>query len=912
MAELNTILDYALFYLSKGLSVIPLKPRDKKPIVKWKEFQQRKPTEEEVRKWFEGKTPEDVGIAIVCGRVSGNLIVIDFDDFEKYQEFEQKVAKSGLKGLINTWIVRTGKGVHIYYRLTDDAFQKFGRTRVRFVEGVDIKGEGGYVVAPPSIHPSGKQYFFPIPPTDVDIKILNFGELESILRLIAEEYKIGDTIYLGESVAPSDELKELEKVAGEGEGEKKKTENIKFRTLDATTKLKIKELLWKAYKPGYRQTLLLYLAGWLAHARISFKDAAELLWMFVDSDESENKDVRKWLDALCYSYGKVYGDKFVKEELKKLWPTITSWLAKYNVPPPEQLFNRNFETGEEVAGRGGLLKLLTDQGFSEEEATDIITRLQELLQSASPFKDLLAIIYDYDKQKYIIINYRKKFVVDGRRTEKGFKFGPTVFDGAPRSITVYIDPLGGYEKFDVVWEFENRPPLKIVNAALPDILARLRLASAISYRAKAEDFLSRIIQWFIRTGRAEVKTEISAPGFYLINGELKAVKVNWLGEPSDDEVREALEFLNYLAENWYAHCIEKFATVIKWAVVAPFNFVYKQRGQFIPWLYLFGVSKTGKTRLGYIALSIWGLELTTKNVKSGASIDTVPRFGAVASESTFPVLINEPGGALEKEEVREAIKNAIDSTVARGKYLHGGYVDIPSLRPFIFASNKVLPTDDALLRRLVVITFTFRERIPDDLANEFQTQIEPQFKKLKPIGAAVAKMVLENPSLLDMDWRKLAEKILTDLYQRYLGEVPEWVSLWHEERFDVYENVRELIREFMLSAILDAYSKHVGRDDSDVESKIRYVLNQGLIPWLILRRDGKVVVTTGIIRVIGKQLGTVNTLKSLAELLGWDYKVVKLGKRPVRAAVTTLEEFIEFLLPNPDTETENEEAEEVA
>jgi len=70
-------------------------------------------------------------------------------------------------------------------------------------------------------------------------------------------------------------------------------------------------------------------------------------------------------------------------------------------------------------------------------------------------------------------------------------------------------------------------------------------------------------------------------------------------------------------------------------------------------------------------LSLWGLG--SSNIKSGANIDTPARLGYVLSQSTFLVLVNELGNAFAKDEIVEIIKSAVESTVARGKYIRGSY-----------------------------------------------------------------------------------------------------------------------------------------------------------------------------------------------------------------------------------------------
>ncbi len=146
MKELKTTLDYARWYVSKGFSIIPLKPRDKKPAIEtWKIFQTHKPTDDNLKKWFGNGSKNNIGI--VTGAISG-ICVLDFDTPEAY-ELAKKI------GLPDTPTVKTGKGYHYYFKYREGIrnFQKRDD-----LPGIDLRGDGGYVVAPPSIHPSGEKY----------------------------------------------------------------------------------------------------------------------------------------------------------------------------------------------------------------------------------------------------------------------------------------------------------------------------------------------------------------------------------------------------------------------------------------------------------------------------------------------------------------------------------------------------------------------------------------------------------------------------------------------------------------------------------------------------------------------------------------------------------------------------------
>lgn len=132
------ILKAAFGYVDKGLSVIQV-GSNKKPILKWQEFQERKATKEEIEKWFKWLPNGNIGI--VTGKISG-ITVVDVEkggDISKWPE---------------TFTVKTGGGgYHLYYK-----YQEGVRNGARICELTDIRGDGGYVVAPPSIHASGIPY----------------------------------------------------------------------------------------------------------------------------------------------------------------------------------------------------------------------------------------------------------------------------------------------------------------------------------------------------------------------------------------------------------------------------------------------------------------------------------------------------------------------------------------------------------------------------------------------------------------------------------------------------------------------------------------------------------------------------------------------------------------------------------
>ena len=136
-----------------GIAIIPLAPKTKKPLVRWRDYQTRLPTEAELLRWFYPGNSRNV--AAVCGW--RGLTVLDFDDAASYGAW---IAWSAITGGVArrvasaTYRVRTARGMHVYLLVGDTP--RCGKVDEPI--SVDIKGIGGYVLIPPSVHPSGARY----------------------------------------------------------------------------------------------------------------------------------------------------------------------------------------------------------------------------------------------------------------------------------------------------------------------------------------------------------------------------------------------------------------------------------------------------------------------------------------------------------------------------------------------------------------------------------------------------------------------------------------------------------------------------------------------------------------------------------------------------------------------------------
>ena len=151
-----SVLQTALAYANKGIRVVPIKQGEKRPPMQgWQNAATSDPTT--IRTWFEGQF-KDCGLGIATGDFRDRyLIVIDIDDREQFSGSDTLADLEELNGkLPETVEVITGSGGRHIYFLTDQPIRNEASGRLG--QGIDIRGIGGQVLAPPTVHPNGKTY----------------------------------------------------------------------------------------------------------------------------------------------------------------------------------------------------------------------------------------------------------------------------------------------------------------------------------------------------------------------------------------------------------------------------------------------------------------------------------------------------------------------------------------------------------------------------------------------------------------------------------------------------------------------------------------------------------------------------------------------------------------------------------
>lgn len=156
-------------FYEMGIAVIPVYYQSKKPSVKWQRYQHELPSQGDILRWF--RPGRRTNAAVICGWQG--LTILDFDTIQGYIEWKAWAIGEGPPAAeiaLNTYRVKTSRGMHVYVFVEDVP-------RCGHFQWGDVKGQGGYVLIPPSVHPNGAVYAA----VDDAAPILSIGGLKEII-----------------------------------------------------------------------------------------------------------------------------------------------------------------------------------------------------------------------------------------------------------------------------------------------------------------------------------------------------------------------------------------------------------------------------------------------------------------------------------------------------------------------------------------------------------------------------------------------------------------------------------------------------------------------------------------------------------------------------------------------------------
>jgi len=194
------------FYINSSLCCIPV-PWGKKKYdfyhagnQGWEKFQVTRPNRLQLDKWFNKDTP--TGIAIVCGGVSNGMVALCFNTDDGPELFFGKERWEML--LSRTYVVKTQRGYHVYLR-SSTKIKSQNKTKDGQECWLEIRSDGNYIIAPPSLHPSG------IPYTNIGREaIYTAKDLSKFLAERCKELGLKDFVVEGDTPPPKEKPKTVQ------------------------------------------------------------------------------------------------------------------------------------------------------------------------------------------------------------------------------------------------------------------------------------------------------------------------------------------------------------------------------------------------------------------------------------------------------------------------------------------------------------------------------------------------------------------------------------------------------------------------------------------------------------------------------------------------------------------------------
>ena len=135
---MKTVWDYVQVYIALGWVVVPCPAGVKHPVIPWKKYQTERPTYEQYESWFKDTT---CNIALVTGALS-QVMVLDLDSYK--EAFKEVNIHSSVQS------VTARGGRHLFFKYNPQFSNSVSSTTA-----IDIRGEGGLIVLPPSVFASG-------------------------------------------------------------------------------------------------------------------------------------------------------------------------------------------------------------------------------------------------------------------------------------------------------------------------------------------------------------------------------------------------------------------------------------------------------------------------------------------------------------------------------------------------------------------------------------------------------------------------------------------------------------------------------------------------------------------------------------------------------------------------------------
>ena len=860
--EQRPVLYYARLYWNAGLNVVPLKKGTKgKPLIKWREYENKRVTEEEVEKWFK----EDVNIAVVCGEISSNFITIDFDKWELFEKWRDYVSSSSsysdlwTNKILNTWVVKTVRGVHIHFKLKTDK-ETFKRYKTVEGGGIDIKFNG-LVAMPPSIRENGIRYEFMFGLTK--LQEITEEELDRLIRSIEEATGIRLVV----------------------KRENATTSEGATRMLTLSQINEMINLILPFYKEGNRNELLHTFIAFLLKNNFSYESTKQFVKALVEIAKDEEAEDRLYL--VDYHY---------KRRVKEIGKDRLRGYTGIRDVIERQLFSKYGDTDK-----------------AKGETLEVLRRLTEILGVQVEPKLVIAITkinsdfvqyFANDKKWGIALVTKKK---DETTTEpilsyyiEKVKVQVNITDNTDRTYTIYLrNP-------------HNNQVLVYSERKLGNIYERLeRDVAGIRNMLKLKSAVSSIVGRFEEMKIAEIEEKAPSTGFHEINGELKYYETRLfptnLPKADKGKAIEAIKKLGEILSFWDYK--DQVIANIYFDIQSPLGHIRKQYGQENKILYNYGEPHVGKTFLERVYCAMWGL-VPNKAIISGSNL-TGPQLAYYMSITTFKIAVDEGINTWLNNSTSEMIKKSTTTYLVKLR-LQKDYSDITEFEAYAtlsFNANYEIPPYPGLWERIIPVKWSIKEKKSEAEFSQMLEKFNSYRDSLGYIGAYLKDMFIRRwkeikPIIINNDSIEAGRLILEMMINELGIEKPEWVKSVQINYTLEMPNDIDIFFSFVQEELQNTLAKHgiilEVKEDSQYkrnllfeewEERLRWMAKAGILPsFMKLGRDN-VYIFADVIDAIKRKKGyeIAGGLENLALKLGYKYDSYK-GRRAIYIPILDLVE----------------------
>lgn len=854
-----SVIDYWFYII--GVNVIPINSRRKIPLVAWIEYQDQPISKEQFEKW-KNNGDFDNGVAIIAGKIwrgaykGKYLTCIDIDNKKGLEVF---LSKFGKMTTINKIAEKTVVEQHL---------DNTDKAHIYFIVEKPLTKKSGIGVG------NQKQ-----------------SELEIPAIEVKSEGKHGIMI-----VSPS-----IHKNGRPYEiiGTKKPT------VLNEQNSIKLEDTIndiYKEYNLTYEYNNKIPIEG-------LFKDDFK-----VREGSNRHEALLRAMESLLKRNSSILSEIQIKE-------LANTWNQEHCKPP---LDDKEFEKQWDCAKTF----IISKSDNSEQKDNAIPYKNDELIEKLININPEVTYYADLTKKiigkKYI----DWKFNEETNKKEPITIFSSIYIDAIPTKIKIFKNnPLlkSNFEQIEITFESSNVDGNIVIGPYdnLKHILKELENRHLLLNSGLiAFDALSCIVNAYKeKKVMIEYLDGITTEGYYLIKEEIRTFNIKQTSSIDKNKAIKCIEYLDHLAnQGWKNKNI--FPTVLKWGIVSPFSFSIKfnSNEKWMPWLNLYGQSRTGKTTLGKLALYIWNLDVRNHSLGFN-NIDTPARLGHSISKSTYPYLINETGVLSSNtfgkyNSIIELIKHSIESTICRGKYYEGlNYKEILALSPFIFTSNLPPVSDAGYNRRFVSINFPENEK-KDSEQEEFGSLLEENKKYLSVLGDYAANFIKENPKILtEKEWNDIAVEVLESFYKFAEKPRPHWIDFIEEQRDPIDESTERTVfelRAFFIDRINEDYARNYKSHptlvdpylNNDIFTKLNFLLRNKVVSFLHEISNHEIIITIDILKELRKNqnIENITTLKDVGNLIDFKYGFRYVHGRKMRVLIgdrTSLVGFLDSIREDP-------------